>query len=403
MKNSNNLNLERSVEIGILEIRRHVSILYTFSKICKTKNTNVTIFTTKELFSQLKLYLKDTKNYDIILKEDNESFYSFLKRVESICNEKIDLLFINTIHETVSDLLCYINFRPKSKMIVIVHHANAWFKPRLVFKMNHIIRTMDSNLSSALINIIFPRFDAINVIYAPVKDYIIKNTNYTKEIFTLPTSIFDENRRIATNQMDKKLRVVIPGLIQEHRKDYKMMIPVFEKLFKRFNEYLILSILGMPVGQYGKFIYTKFTHMNENRYNVVIFDRFVPDETFDEILAQSDIVLAPIRINSKADNEIEEQYGITVGSGNVFDAIQYAKPIIVPAEFNMLEDLKSSTLKYSNSTELENIITELISNPEKLKHLKQEALVNSRKFSLEKLQKYFEENVLHWIKPGLRI
>lgn len=389
------------IEIGILEIRRHIPILYTFSKICKTKNTNVTIFTTKELFSQLETYLKDTENYNIVLKKDNESTYSFLKRVEKICNERIDLLFVNTIHDIVFDLIYYVNFRPKSKMIVIVHHANAWLKPRLILKINHLLRTIDTNMSSILISkFILPRFNAINVIYAPIKNYIEKNTNYQKEIFTLPTSIFEENKLRLPDQKDDKLHVVLPGLIQEHRKDYKMAIPVFENLFKRFKEHLTISVPGLPVGQYGKSVYMAFSHMRDRGYNISIFDHYVPDETLDEILTQGDIIFTPIRINSKADNEIKEQYGITVGSGNVFDAIKYAKPIIVPAEFNMLDELKSSTLKYSTPAELEQIIAELISNPKKLKHLKEEALINSRKFSLDRLQKYFEENILKLVKTG---
>ena len=96
------------IGIGILEIRSHIPILYTFSKICKAKNTNVTIFTTKELLSQLKTYLKDTENYDIVLKEDKESTSSFLKRVEKICNERIDLLLINTKKENCANLIPYI-------------------------------------------------------------------------------------------------------------------------------------------------------------------------------------------------------------------------------------------------------------------------------------------------------
>ena len=110
-----NFTSKRPVEIGIFEIRRHIPILYTFSKICKTNNTNVTIFTTKELFSRLKSYMgeKDRKNYDIILKRDTENIRSFMKRIETICNKKIDVLFINTIHETLLDLIYYLKFNPK--------------------------------------------------------------------------------------------------------------------------------------------------------------------------------------------------------------------------------------------------------------------------------------------------
>ena len=95
MTPKDNFTSKRPVEIGIFEIRRHIPILYTFSKICKTNNTNVTIFTTKELFSRLKSYMgeKDRKNYDIILKRDTENIFSFMKRVETICNKTKGTIF----------------------------------------------------------------------------------------------------------------------------------------------------------------------------------------------------------------------------------------------------------------------------------------------------------------------
>jgi len=240
---------KRPIEIGILEIQRHVSILYTFSRICKTKNTNVTIFTTKEIFSRLETYLKDKENYDIILKKNNESTYSFLKRVEHICNHKIDLLFINTIHESLLDLIYYLKFNPKSKTILLIHHVNAWLKPKLIFNIKHPMRTIDTNLSSALIcKFIFPKFDGINVIYHTLKDYIKANTDYEKEIFTLPTSIF-ENVKITEGQKDDgKLKIAIPGLIQKHRKDYSNVFPAFENVFENHKEKIKLYVPGFPVG-----------------------------------------------------------------------------------------------------------------------------------------------------------
>ncbi len=395
-----NFTLKRPVEIGIFEIRRHIPILYTFSKICKTNNTNVTIFTTKELFSRLKSYMgeKDRKNYDIMLKRDTENIRSFMKRVETICNKKIDVLFINTIHETLLDLIYYLKFNPKSKTILLIHHVNAWMKPRLIFNIKHPIRTIDTNLSSALIRkFIFPKFDAINVIYHPLKDHIRANTDYEKEIFTLPTSIFENVKTTEGQKEDGKLRIVIPGLIQEHRKDYSAVFPAFENLFENYKGKIKLYVPGLPVARFGKQVYNKFKDMGQKGYDIVIFDHFVPNDIFDDILIKSDIILAPIRIKTRADSDIEETYGKTVGSGIIFNAIQYAKPIVVPAEFNMLPDLESSTLKYSDSIELEKIVTELISDSVKLQELKKEAMTNSQKFSLKNLQDYFEKNILTWL------
>ena len=401
MTNSKNFRLKPPIEIGIIEIRRHIPVLYSFMKICKTNNTNVTIFTTRELLTRLEAYNIDKKNYDFVIKEKNESIRSFLKRSETICNKKIDILFVNTIHEAALDLLCYLTFNPRSKTVLVVHHANAWLKPKFVLNITHILRTIDANLSSILIkNFIFPKFDAIDVIYKPVRDYILKNMEYDKEIFTLPTSIFDGKIDIFKHKDDKILKVVIPGLIQEHRKDFIPVIPAFENLFKSFKEKLALYVLGIPVGRFGKSIYKEFKEMEKKGYKVFISDSFVPDDVFNKYLNETDIILTPIRIKTRADNDIEEEYGKTVGSGVIYNSIQYAKPIIVPTEFNMLPELKSSTLTYVDSKELETIMTMLLTSPEKIKQLKQEAIINSQKFSLKNLQDYFEQNVLHWAEES---
>jgi len=398
MINSKNSGLKSPIEIGILEIRRHIPILYTFMKICKTGNTNVTIFTTKELLKRLEAYDIKKENFNFIIKENSESYHSYLKRIERICNDKIDLLFVNTIHETIWDLLCYITFNPRSKTILVMHHANAWLKPKFVFNFLHMLRTIDTNLSSILISkFVFPKFDAINVIYRPVRDYILKDIGFDKEVFTLPTSVFEEKTFTIKQKDDKLLKIVVPGLIQKHRKNFAPVIPVFENLFKRFKENIELYIPGMPVGRYGKLIYEKFKKMQEAGCKIVMFDSFVPDQIFDQIILEGDIILAPIRIKTRADSEIEEEYGKTVGSGVVYNAILYSKPLIVPSEFNMLKELNSSTLKYKNSVELEKQIEELITNPDKLKKLETEAFRNARKFSLLKLQDYFEKNVLTWL------
>ncbi|MCK4902966.1 MAG: hypothetical protein KAS76_06360, partial [Thermoplasmatales archaeon] len=52
--------------IGILEIHFHVKFLHTMMRICKTKNTNVTVFTTKKIFSRIETYLDDKSKYEIV-------------------------------------------------------------------------------------------------------------------------------------------------------------------------------------------------------------------------------------------------------------------------------------------------------------------------------------------------
>ena len=91
---------------------------------------------------------------------------------------------------------------------------------------------------------------------------------------------------------------------------------------------------------------------------------------------------------------IAEIYGKTKGTAAVYEAIQYAKPLVIPNDFNIITELESSTLKYTDVKDLENKLTKLILNKQKIEKLKEEANNNSKKFSIQVLQKYFIEEIL---------
>lgn len=392
---------EKKYEIGILEIRRHIPVLYTFMKVCKINKTNVTIFTTKDLYSRLESYDFDLKQFNFIIKKDRESLSTFLKRVQNICNKNIDLLFVNTVYETIYDLILYLNFNPNSKKVLVVHHVNSWLRPKLYLNLFHPIRTFNTNISSALIkSFIFPKFDAIDVIYKPMKDYIEKNIEFDKPVFTIPTSVFEGKFKIIDKINDDKIRIVIPGLLQEHRKDFTHVYPAIEKIFNKYKNKIILHVLGMPVGRFGRIVCKRFKDLEKNGNKVVIFEEFVPDDVFDQILKESDIILSPIRIKTKAEGDIKEEYGKTVGSGVIYNAIMYTKPIIVPAAFNMLKEFSSSSLSYKDSKELELILNQIINDNSRLDNLKDNALINSKKYSLESFQQYFKNKILKWLESN---
>jgi len=380
--------------IGILEVHCHVKFLYTLCKICKTKDTNVTIFTTKSILARLEKYLENMDQYDIVVKEGNEGINTFLKRVEKICNKRIDLLFVNTMQVTNYYLPRYFGFNPKCKKIVTVHTANAWLKQKPVINLKKPILTVDTNLSSFIVRLfILPKFDAINVIYAPIKDYILKETDYDKKIFTLPFNFYDKTKKIDKKE-NKKIQFVLPGQIEEHRRDYEVVLDSFEKLFNKYPDKIDLYLLGYPVGNYGKLILKKCKKMKEKGYSIITFDKFIPEEEYNEIISNSDFIISPIKIETGSWGIIQERYGMTKASAVVFEAIQYAKPLVVPDKFNVIKELETSALKYKSAEDLEKILVEHIENKNKLKDLEKEAYKNSENFSLGVLQKYFTEEIL---------
>jgi len=366
------------------------------ARICKTKNTNVTLFTTNKIFSQLEKRLKGEDQYDIVLKKENESINSFLKRVEKICNEKIDLLFVNSIQETCKDLPHYFRFNPDCKTILTLHNVNAFLNKKITINIKKPFRTLDTILSSIIIQrIVLPKFDGINVVYPPIKHYIAVNKMYSKEIFTLPFNFYDKTKSREVDRQDKKIKFVVIGAIERQRRDYDLVLDTFENLFNRFPNDISLCLLGGPIGNYGQQIIKKCKKMKEKGYNIQFFEEFVLEETFSKILMESTVVVSPAKLETRGLGVIKEIYGVSKASGILYEAIQYEKPLVAPSELNVMKELKSSTLKYDSPKNLEKILTEFIENKGRLEDLKHEAYKNSQFFSLETLQEYFLNEILN--------
>jgi len=382
-------------EIGILEFHFHIKYLNTTMRITKGKNTNVTVFTTEKILERIKTYTKDLSDFDFVLKRPDETVNQFLKRVERICNDKIDLLFINTIQTSLIDAPHYINFKPKSKTIITVHMLNHWFKANIGFNIRNLFRSIDATLSIHLIRkLLLPKFNAVNVIYKPMKVFLEENTDYKKPIFTIPFNFYDNTTKKVKAENNGKIRVVVPGLIEAYRRDYDLVIDVFEGLFNKYKDKVILDILGKPVGKAGWAIVDRCKMLKDKGYNIIFSEGFVPEKDYDERMRESDIIFSPLNVVTKRDTGITEKYGLSEGSALPFEAIQYCKPLIVPKEFKVIDELKTSALTYSDRSDLEKIFVDLIDNKKSISYLKKQAYINSGYFTIENLNKYFEEKIL---------
>jgi hypothetical protein len=384
-------------QIGILEIIYHDDFLYTMCKICQMENTSVTVFTTKDIFSKVeKLLLNSKTEYEWILKEDRESCRSYLKRVKQICDSKIDLLFVNTIQGTWLDL-CFSSFRVKSRSVLTIHNINSWLKIKPSFRISSLKRTMDHNIGLLARKSILSKYDAINVIYSPLKDYIRDNTRYTKPVFTIPFKFYEKS--YSPKEIHQTIRFIISGSIQKGRREYEPVIGVFEKLLPRYQN-LELFLLGEPVGDYGHNIICRCKELRERGYSIHYFDRFVPWDVWQGVFDQSDVVILPFVEGLETEFcGVKETYGVTKGTAVVFDCIRHAKPLLVPQNFNLIKELESSTLKYENLATLEYIIENLVRDKGKLQYLQREALLNSERLSLGNIQNYFENEILNRLLP----
>ena len=392
-------------KIGILEFKHPRHGLAGLCRIANTKNSKVTVFTSRFLLSQVEQELKeDLSEYEWILKEENESDRAFLKRAEKICDDRIDLLFVNTIRGNCLRLSYFLSLRPKCKRILQIYNVNYWFKLRLIYNTENLvsmkgynlrsiikwfISTVDCNLGQILRRLILSSYDAIIVEYPPMKHYILKNFNYKKKIYTIP-NFACENIPPPTKKNDKTIRFIVPGIIFEERRDYDLLLRVFEELFSKYNNLIEVCLLGHPMGERDQKIISYCEELKEKGYKVRYFKEWVPPNVFEDIFLKADVVISPLRLKLEHQG-IKEIYSVTKGTGVTSDCIKYAKPLIVPERFKIADELNTSILTYRDAKELKETLELLIKDRKSLGNLQNEALANSKAFSLENLQACCED------------
>ena len=107
---------KRNNKIGIIEIYGHHVFVHTLGTIALNSGLDVTIFVTQAIYDELKpLFGKHLEEIIWVIKGEHESDWRFLKRIQTIINSEIDLLFINTIQG--KRIIYFYLFRPRIKTI----------------------------------------------------------------------------------------------------------------------------------------------------------------------------------------------------------------------------------------------------------------------------------------------
>lgn len=369
------------MKIGMLEFLYHHIFLYSLAIVAKESGADVTIFTTKKLYNLVIPLFKDKiKNYRWVIKREDESRTSFLKRVEGIVNKEIDLLFINTIQGN----LCFqsITFRPKCKNILVTGRVEEWlgnkykpntFRPRgfIGYNMRYFSR-----------KIILRRFNNLLVHTESLKNYVVKK-GYKKEVFVFPFTIYNGDVKLKVDF--RRIKFIVLGAVDETRRDYILILKIFEKIFKCKNKNIELVLLGRTMGNYGKKIIEYSQQLQKRGVNIKFYNKYVPEDVYYKETISSDIIINPIRL---------EKYphgGYTAG---MVDAIRYGKPGIYPNGYIVEKRLISSSMFYRDNDDLYHLIKKIINNKIFLENLVIKAKENSEKFSLENMTKYFRENIL---------
>jgi hypothetical protein len=290
----------------------------------------------------------------------------------------------------------FYSFNFTAQLNVFIHNVDQWFQADKKYILYHLLNNV-SSFNDFLYRI------KVNTIHSYYRRRIISKLLKSKSRFVVlnPVLIEEINKFLPEEKIDfipfsvynlsledkshtnKILRVCIPGMISEIRRDYYSIIDMIEKDIDFFSKKIEFDFLGgITNKEGGEKILAQLKRLLSRGVKINFYNKpLVPVEEFDEQLTKADVILGNIKINV----DKYSAYGKTKETGIPFTMIRAAKPGLLPRNYPSFKELESSTLRFSDYNSLSEIIRDIVINKSILLKLKDEALKNSLKFEPAKL------------------
>ena len=371
------------MKIGIVEIcePNHYTAVEAIALTYATSLENqITIFITKEMVEN---YQFEQENIFIVVKQNGENIIEFLERIN---HQNLDRIHINTISKYYKE---FAKIKWKNKIILTIHNIDIWFNNPIKMRWELLKEKIwakkltNFNLKSDkylpikyfLKDIILQKYrDAIVkklvqqnhkiLVYSDAqKEYLIQFTR-RENIVVFPFCIHQPTKDNSQNNL--KLRICIPGSVDNHRRDYSGLFKLLEDQFLDLKGKICIDLLGY-IPKTEKHLIASIVKLNNLGIEIIYNESFIAKEEYQNRLNLCDIILGNLRVNLN----IQSKYGETKETGVIFNMIKSAKPGIFPSAYLIPKNLQNICLTYTDN--LGEIIRDLITNSQKLKELKREA------------------------------
>jgi len=355
----------KKIKVSVLEFDYHPEVLRNTCKILNNDEFIVHIFTTHKIWNETNININDFEaqiNVDTV-ETNKQSIKSFLQNSLKTINNT-DTVLINTV---ASNYKTYWKTEFKPPVVLRIHNANAFFnqfynsiRPKLslfyIWKdVSHLVRksilSLDWYHRKKLIN----KTDYFAFPNNEIKEYAVNMLNLDpQKALSLPFSFATDTEPAAKSNQTGTTTISIIGKVDKRNRDYMTVYEAFKHIQKsstEIKENIKLVLLGKATSAYGKSIAKKFRQLQNNKFEFIYFDSFVPQETFERIIDQTDFFIVPTNIKTRF-AIYEEYYGYTKISGSINDIIRHKKPALVYADYPLSAALKKITEGYKNDLDL---------------------------------------------------
>lgn len=355
------------MHLGIIEIyeKNHHSMIFNWIKIANINSWNVTLFTTMDIYSNVKEYLNGLC-HDVVIQKTIDII--FLDRVVFRKKNKIDSYLFLSLSKRPIPLLF---FRIKGLFLgITVHNANAWFVKNTIRTPAHIIKRMVRER-------LFRKAGFIIVNNRSMMEYYFKKTSGEKPICVVPFSL----RRCSQKRIvSDRFTVVYPGTINTTRKRYDNFINL--ALHNPEDRFILLGEISVRAED--RVVYEKMMNVE----NIVLFGEYVPNREFESRMLSADVLFSEIVVDFKL-SDFTETYGITKDTGISYLIAEYSIPCLLNSDFKNDSIVKSGNIYFNTFIDLQEKYL-MIKNSD-LSHYKDNIKKEAEKITVETIAKELKE------------
>lgn len=304
----------------------------------------------------------------------DESRHVFRHKIKHFfLSQSWDVIILNSID--FRHLLLFEAIRSGTATVLInVHDINNFFRSPLSPHPRKLVRTIGKRL-------LLKKAGGFIVNANAMRDYILSNQLTTKPVYWLPPVITRAKPPAGRPEVPV---LTVPGSIDEKRRDYHLVLQVFQKLAEALSYKIRFVLAGRPVGTYGDTILAKARELQRKGIAITFYTDEIPEATFQDLISRSSLLWSPLCKSTAIHDAIKETYGQTKVSGNMYDAIRHGKPLLVPDWLTVPNELGSSCIRYASANEAFDLASQFFLGDEYFLRLSNEAFLNAQNFSLER-------------------
>ena len=380
--------------VGIIEVSEpnHYSAVNGLLKTYASDRDNKIIVYTLPSIQKALLENGLPEDVSVVVLEPQQSLKKLLDDVEKI---SFDRIHICTIFD---NYLEFARFKPTTKEIVLhVHQCEEWYNDDFKRAIDTLIPSLKNKDQNRAYSRMIARAIVDYSIYRPLRkrmltqydrDYqlkIIVHSEGQKEVLlgygckspitVFPFAIYEGMED--SSQSNQRLRVCIPGVITQAKRDYLSLFQVLQDNAQAMSDRLELHLLGYVNEREQAEIGAAISELIDSGYHVDYHDSFVYGEEFDRAIAKCDILLN----NQFISKNSTEVYGRTKESGMIFNMLRAAKPGLLPREYNVSAEFSDCTLFFDSYPHLVAILQQISHDSALLAQLKTSAQKLSQSYS----------------------